>query len=373
MEENRSSTASGFGQPHFCSQCGAKLGAGDNFCPYCGTKVSQSQDEGTRAAQTPDAQEERPAQPLETTGEKSLPKGFAAFAEMWGFIALLVKTTSKEGKRECRREAKLRMYRAPLLTLACPVTVLALLALFIVLDIKTKVPVFGLGVVAFAVISLFLIPLLLVIFFTKFTDEDKAKLSAAEVWTGDATSQKPTKNIGCFVRTLLFLFVVGLIAYAVFSFKDDFATISRSIASSTKGSLSHVSSFGFKTKHETPVADISNAKDINYESHSSLSPGTICKISNYRVFTTGSDRVIARFDYAEDFKVKSAARAFLGDGLVTLAEMGENSSKPNIVIITERKLCDDDAIPTLYARYEGAVDTAFGRLRCFQEVRPLQK
>lgn len=249
----------------FCTQCGQKLSVGDKFCPYCGMKVSQPQDEETRATQVPDAQpaasedlapdafrvqEERPTRSLETTGEKSLPKGFAAFTEMWIIIALLVKARSREEKREYRREAKLRMYRAPLLTLACPVTVLALLALFIVLDIKTKVPVFALGVVAFAVISLFLIPLLLIIFFTKFTEEDKAKLSAAEVWTGDVTSQKPTRNIGCFVQTMLFLFVVGLIGYAAFSFKDDFLKKWQA-RQPTAGELQVANLFNAKAAEET--------------------------------------------------------------------------------------------------------------------------
>ena len=49
---------------------------------------------------------------------------------------------------------------------------------------------FNLFVIPF---SLFLIPLLLIIFFTKLTDEDKAKLSAAEVWTGDVTGVFTTR------------------------------------------------------------------------------------------------------------------------------------------------------------------------------------
>ncbi len=249
----------------FCTECGQRLTIGDKFCPSCGTKVSQPQDEETRA--TPDqdelsaepedtvphavpAQEEKTSSLPEANGTKNLSKGYTAFAEMWAFIAQMAMAPSAEEKREYRREAKMRMYRAPLLTFATPVTVLALLALFIVLDIKTKVPVFALGVVAFAVISLFLIPLLLIIFFTKLTDEDKAKLSAAEVWTGDVTSQRPTRNIGCLVQTMLFLFVVGLIGYAAFSFKDDFLKKWQS-RQPTAGELQVANLFKAKAAEET--------------------------------------------------------------------------------------------------------------------------
>ena len=53
MEENCSATASDFGQPHFCSQCGAKLGAGNKFCASCGTPVAKQAMPSARAMETP--------------------------------------------------------------------------------------------------------------------------------------------------------------------------------------------------------------------------------------------------------------------------------------------------------------------------------
>ena len=53
MEENHSVTASGFGQPHFCSQCGAKLEASDKFCASCGTPVARQAVPSARAMETP--------------------------------------------------------------------------------------------------------------------------------------------------------------------------------------------------------------------------------------------------------------------------------------------------------------------------------
>lgn len=125
-------------------------------------------------------------------------------------------------------------------------------------------------------------------------------------------------------------------------------------------------------RQEIPVVDTSDAIDINYVNHSSLSSGAICKITNYRVFVTGDGYVIASFDYVQSANTKSLARQFFGNDVVNLSEMAENSSKPNIVIFSKRDFCDGDSIPMLYARYEGTVKTAVGRLRCFREVQSIR-
>ena len=157
----------------FCTECGHVVNTGDKFCSSCGTPVKKRA--RTRGKlEKPAEANEKVEIPVpggtvqeQKTGDANPTKGFAAFLEMWCIIAQLVRTESKEGKRECRREAKLRMYRAPILTIACPVTSIALFVLSIILDIKTKIPVFGIAVVAFAMISFFIVFFFLCIFFTK--------------------------------------------------------------------------------------------------------------------------------------------------------------------------------------------------------------
>ena len=53
MKENRSATESGRCQPRFCSQCGAKLGAGNKFCASCGSPVTELAVPSARAIETP--------------------------------------------------------------------------------------------------------------------------------------------------------------------------------------------------------------------------------------------------------------------------------------------------------------------------------
>ena len=357
----------------FCTNCGHELSNGEKFCPACGTKVSRPQDEKSPASPVPDA---CPAEPMAPAPEQKEPipdvppvkheppqadsaqvGEWPAFVEMWHFIKQLPLKPSREEKRELRCQAKKRMYKAPILSIACPVTAFVLFLLSLLLATAGGIKSFFAPMLVFLLITTSLIVLFLCIFFTKLKDGDEVALSTTPAQPSETKAAPKLPGLITWIRIVMWLAALALIG-----------VVSIPAIRSISKKASKIASMG--SRETTPVADTSNAVDINYQDHSSLSPGTICKISNYRVLTTMSDGVIAMFDHAQDYKAKTAARAFVGDGLVTLAEMGENSSKPNIAIITNRNLCDDDAIPTIYARYEGVVDIALGRLRCFREVNP---
>ena len=350
----------------FCSNCGQKLSEDDNFCAFCGTKVPQNAPEKTP----------HPEPPPVPKSENFFVRGFKAFVEMWFFIVMTTKADSAEEKRVFRREAKKRMFKTPILALACPAATIALCVWSNIQVNKTGKTFFVYTTITFALISLFIVLFYLFICFTKLEDKDEATPLAMPVQPRAPNTSQNQKLPGWItwsiniVVWLAALALIGVMSIPAIRFISKKANEIASRSGGSSSSTFSLSSTSKSSRTEPLVVDTSNAVDINYQDHSSLSPGTICKISNYRVLTTMRDGVIAMFDYAQDYKTKNAVRAFVGDGLVNLAEMGENSSKPNIAILTERTLCDDDAIPTIFARYEGIADTALGRLRCFREVRP---
>ena len=141
----------------FCSNCGQKLSEDDNFCAFCGTKVPQNAPEKTP----------HPEPPPVPKSENFFVRGFKAFVEMWVFIVMTTKADSAEEKRVFRREAKKRMFKTPILALACPAATIALCVWSNIQVNKTGKTFFVYTTITFALISLLIVIFYLFICFTK--------------------------------------------------------------------------------------------------------------------------------------------------------------------------------------------------------------
>lgn len=165
----------------FCTNCGNELSQGDKFCAACGMKVPQLRKATAAPEPAVPTAVSAVTVPLNTpvpnpqpTEENILSKAFRAFVEMWFFIVMTVKADSAEEKRACRREAKKRMLRTPILALACPITTISLCVWSHIQVSETRNTFFVYTMIAFALISFFLVFFFLCIFFTKLTKEDEA-------------------------------------------------------------------------------------------------------------------------------------------------------------------------------------------------------
>ncbi len=186
----------------FCTNCGHELSNGEKFCPACGTKVMTVSTPDVPVApvlNVPPAYQEDSA----TAGE------WPAFIEMWHFIKQLPLKPSREEKRELRRQAKKRMYKAPILSIACPVTTFVLFLLSLLLATAGGIKFFFAPMLVFLLATTVLLVLFLSIYFTKLNDVEEIKKTIEPNQTSDVKPNKPkTGKIGWCVRILVWIFAL---------------------------------------------------------------------------------------------------------------------------------------------------------------------
>ena len=271
----------------FCTNCGQELSNGEKFCPSCGTKAPQlrkakpasngqldqdeiqtpvmeqpevpkpSTEQSEESATVPE-QAEAPAEVpnvsdapvLDVPPVKPEPPHtdsaqvgeWPAFVEMWQFIKQLPLKPSREEKRELRCQAKKRMYKAPILTIACPVITFALFLLCLLLASVGGVKFFFIPMIASLLATTYLIVTFLCIYFTKLDDDD-AITAHTELDKLCNIKEKNPKigRSGRYARNLFGIFalfcIIMIIKFAIQEYSRLFSRLSRHSRMPTAGEL----------------------------------------------------------------------------------------------------------------------------------------
>ena len=190
----------------FCTNCGHELSTDDKFCGGCGTKVAH---ETTPEVPDETVQDVPPVKPEPPQTDSAQVGEWPAFVEMWHFIKQLPLKPSREEKRELRCQAKKRMYKAPILSIACPVTAFVLFLLSLLLATAGGIKFFFAPMLVFLLATTVLLVLFLSIYFTKLNDAEEIKKTIEPNQTSDVKPNKPkTGKIGWCVRILVWIFAL---------------------------------------------------------------------------------------------------------------------------------------------------------------------
>lgn len=190
----------------FCTNCGHELSTDDKFCGGCGTKVAHETTPEVPDETVQDVPLVKPELPQTDSAQVG---EWPAFVEMWHFIKQLPLTPSREEKRELRCQAKKRMYKAPILSIACPVTTFVLFLLSLLLATAGGIKFFFAPMLVFLLATTVLLVLFLSIYFTKLNDVEEIKKTIEPNQTSDVKPNKPkTGKIGWCVRILVWIFAL---------------------------------------------------------------------------------------------------------------------------------------------------------------------